>query len=100
MENIVLSSISLSEFEKMISEVLDNKIDKIALNKTATKITQERFASRKEVATALKVSLPTLNEYTKNGKLKSYRIGNRVLYKWDEVESALQEIHEKKTKNT
>ena len=34
-----------------------------------------------EVASMLKISLPTLNEWSKRGIIQSYRIGSRVLYK-------------------
>jgi hypothetical protein len=37
----------------------------------------------------LKISLPTLNEYTKKRILTGYRVGVRVLYKQSEIELAL-----------
>jgi hypothetical protein len=40
----------------------------------------------------LKISLPLLHEHTKNGILKAYRIGGRVLYRWDEVYEALEKV--------
>ena len=51
-----------------------------------------KYLTRKEVATKLHISLPTLNEYTKSGKLKAYRINGRVLYRNDEIESALTSV--------
>ncbi|MCO7355911.1 helix-turn-helix domain-containing protein, partial [Riemerella anatipestifer] len=41
--------------------------------------------NKKEVAKMLRVSLMTINNWTKQGLLTSYRIGNRVMYKKDEV---------------
>jgi len=52
---------------------------------------QDELLSRKEVAVMLKISMTTLYHWTKNGLLKSYKIGNRVLYKRSEVESAVFE---------
>jgi excisionase family DNA binding protein len=43
------------------------------------------FLSRKETVKLLHISLPTLNEWTKDGTLTSYRIRTRVLYKNEEV---------------
>ena len=50
------------------------------------------YLSRKEVAERFHISLPTLLQYTKSGKLKGHRIGRRVLYKPIEVENALNPI--------
>ena len=49
------------------------------------------YLTRFEVAKLLKISLPTLGNWTKEGILQSYRIGNRVLYKEDEIISAVKE---------
>ena len=53
---------------------------------------ETNYFTRKEVAKKLHISLPTLNEYTKSGNLKGYRIMGRILYKIDEVDSALTSI--------
>lgn len=46
------------------------------------------YLTRKEAATQLNITLPTLGHYTKRGLLTSYKIGARVLYKKSEIESA------------
>lgn len=48
--------------------------------------------TRKEAASFLGVSLPTLNSWTKDGIIKGYRINSRVRYKRVELEEALSEI--------
>jgi excisionase family DNA binding protein len=50
------------------------------------------YLTRKQVAKKLHISLPTLNEYTKTGKLKGYRINGRILYKKNEINTALTAI--------
>lgn len=45
----------------------------------------EKFLTRIEVAKLLKITLPTLHDWTKKGLLKAYRIGNRIRYKETEV---------------
>lgn len=45
----------------------------------------EKFLTRGEVARLLKITLPTLHDWTKKGLLKAYRIGNRIRYKEAEV---------------
>lgn len=51
---------------------------------------QEPFLTRKQVASLLQISLPTLHLYTKQGLLISYRIGTKVRYKAVEINNALQ----------
>jgi excisionase family DNA binding protein len=50
------------------------------------------FLSRKQVAHILGITLPTLNSYTKTGKVSAYRIGRRIRYKRNEVEKSLRLI--------
>ena len=56
------------------------------------KETTPRFLTRQEVATLLKISLPTLNEYTRTGVIKGSRIGTRVLYNEESIREAIKEI--------
>lgn len=53
----------------------------------------EKYLTRKETAVELKISLPTLNEYTKRKLITGYRFGVRVLYKQSEIETALTKIN-------
>lgn len=56
------------------------------------------YVTRFEVASMLKISLPTLSEWTKLGWLTSYKMGNRVYYKLNEVESAIEKLSNNKHK--
>jgi excisionase family DNA binding protein len=47
------------------------------------------YLTRKEVAKMLKCDLSTIHNWTTQGKLIPYGIGNRVYYKRSEVEAAL-----------
>jgi excisionase family DNA binding protein len=85
MDQILLNGISLNELLEKISQLIDTKIEQV-LNHTAKN--HSKFISRAEVAELLKITLPTLNEWSKLGWLKSYKMGNRVLYKAKEVEEA------------
>lgn len=80
---IILQGITAEEFFEKIEEIVERKInEKIKVDK------KERFTylTRNEVASLLKISLPTLHEWTKEGLIVSYRIGSRVYYKSNEVE--------------
>ena len=52
----------------------------------------EKYLTRKETAVKLKISLPTLNEYTKRNLITGYRFGVRVLYKQSEIEAGLTKM--------
>ena len=57
-----------------------------------------RYLSRNEVAKLLKISLPTLNDYTKRGIIKGSRVGTRVLYSEADIKEAVKEIPKLKYK--
>jgi excisionase family DNA binding protein len=56
------------------------------------KETAPRYLSRQEVANLLKISLPTLNEYTRTGIIKGSRVGSRVLYDEGDIREAVKDI--------
>ena len=55
--------------------------------------TEDELLSREEVCALLKISKTTLNTHTNKGDLKSYCIGNRILYKRSEVLAAVKPIN-------
>ena len=90
-ENILLSQLSFNELVEAISNDVLVKMQPL-LKPDMQPVQSEKYLSRKEVAILLKVSLPTLNEYTKDQVVKGYRVGGRVLYKQSEIESSLKGI--------
>jgi excisionase family DNA binding protein len=51
------------------------------------------YIKREEACELLSINLSSLWKHTKSGKLKSYGIGNRVLYKRSEVLDAVNPIN-------
>ena len=47
------------------------------------------FLTRKETAAKLRITLPTLHNWTREGLIKSYKLGGRVLYNTTEVYGSL-----------
>jgi excisionase family DNA binding protein len=83
---IILQGVTLEEFFKIDEEIVEKKInEKIKIEKKET----FSYLTRKEVAKMLRITLPTLHEWTKMGWLPSYRIGTRVLYKSNEIDAAV-----------
>lgn len=86
---IILSGLTLNDLLEKIGEVIDNRLGKSVPHKLEI---QSDYLSRKEVANLLKITLPTLHDWTKQGILKSYRIGTRVLYKESEIKQTLEKV--------
>lgn len=80
----IIIPLTEEEFQQQITEAIIRAMATFAPAKTETE-----YMSRNETAAKLSITLPTLNEYTKAGRIKGYKIGRRVLYRKDEVEAAL-----------
>ena len=88
MEKVIFISVPEQELRLLFGDVMDEKL-KSFIQHDKTK--SPSFVTRKETARLLRISLPTLHEYTKNGILVGYRIGGRILYKLSEIEDVLEE---------
>ena len=97
METIILHSTSLADFQEIIGDIVEAKLNQFKPEQP--KPTNGEYATRREVCDRLKISLATLHYYTKDGTLTGYRIGGRVLYKWAEVEQAVKRIETIKYKH-
>ena len=78
------SKMTLGELLQFVED-----LNKMAVN---LKPTTDKLLTRKEVANFLNISLPTLHDWTKSGRIKAYRIGSRILYKSSEVIDSLTQI--------
>jgi excisionase family DNA binding protein len=63
------------------------------------KHTDNDLITRKQAASVLGVSLPTLNEWSKSGIVTGYRISTRVRYKRSELEKSLAQMKTSKSKH-
>jgi excisionase family DNA binding protein len=97
MENLILSPIPLEQLKTVISDTIRIELSRRLDNEPQAR-TQTELLTRKETASFLGISLPTLLDYTKMGKVVGYRIGTRVRYKRAELEQALNEIKSIKAK--
>jgi excisionase family DNA binding protein len=88
MGQILFTGVTVNDLLLQIGQLIDAKISVIPVNENK----QSDYLSRKEVAKLLKITLPTLHDWTKLGYLKSYKIGTRVLYKQCEVIETLENV--------
>lgn len=84
---IILQGISLNQFMQQLQELITGKM--IEEMDGRKKEPPTSYMTRKEVVDLLRITMPTLHSWTKEGLIPSYRIGNRVLFKKDEVLKAV-----------
>jgi len=87
-QEIRIQGVSLEGLFSKFEQLIDAKIGVLP---TKSKSNSE-LLTRNEVLELLKVSAPTLRDWTKQGWLKSYQMGSRVFYKEIEVQEALDKV--------
>lgn len=85
MENVILAQVSREDLKGMISDAVSIGVEK------AIAEVRPKYLTRQEIADTYKVSLTTVHDWVKSGKLKAVKIGGRVLFPADKVTSAVQE---------
>lgn len=84
--NIFLNGITLQELAEALAPLLQQK-------QVAQVEPSNDLLNRNEVCELLNFNKTTLWKHTRSGRLKSYGIGNRVLYKKAEVLEAVKPIN-------
>jgi len=90
-QQIILIGISPEQLQDSIRTTVKSEVERIIGN-LPTPIAPPELITRKETAQILGISLPTLNEWTKNGTLPAQRIGTRVRYQRANVYASLKDI--------
>jgi len=92
MENaVMLYNLSPMELEELIRKVVGEQFE--AFRKNNSTENPDELITREEACLLLKISLTTLWNWTKKGKLIAYGIGNRVYYKRGELIESLVRIN-------
>lgn len=84
---VQLINLSTERLKEIISKTLKEHLKEIKVSEPQL---SPKYITRKEASELLKVSYVTLRSWHKNGVLKSYSIGNRVYYKTDDIQKAMQ----------
>lgn len=87
MEVIQIQNLEVSELQTLIENSVKNVLEKNSKQEPETEL-----LTRNEVAKMLQISLVTLNEWIKQGKIPALRIGTRVRFKKADVLNSLKEI--------
>lgn len=80
--------------EQLKTEISNDVFKKIAplIQSVQQPPKETELLTRKEAAKLLGVSLVTIQEWTKTGKIIGYRIASRIRYKRNEIENSLSQI--------
>lgn len=95
MKRTISTTYEPEEFKAIIEEVILTVIEGLDLSVPQT---ETQLITRQQTADLLGVSLPTLGQWAKRGIIPSYRIGNCVRYKREEVINSLKQVQSLKYK--
>ena len=93
MDKLLLTSLSFPELQSLIISSVETAVQSATAHLQAKN--EIEYLTRKQTSALLGVSLVTLSEWTKEGKVKGYRIGSRIRYKRHEIEQSLLTIKTK-----
>ncbi|WP_273215022.1 helix-turn-helix domain-containing protein [Runella zeae] len=91
MQQIITTTYTPDEFDEKIAAVVERVVRPI-LEAAVQPPHSPKLLTRNETARFLGISLPTLHDWTVNGKITANRIGTRVRYYQTDVEAALHKI--------
>lgn len=92
MENsIMLHNLAPNDLEELIRKVVIEQVE--AFRKNTSTENPDELLSREDACLLLKISLTSLWNWTKKGKLVAYGIGNRIYYKRGELIESLVRIN-------
>jgi excisionase family DNA binding protein len=88
---ITIQGIPMNDFIDALASKLNSRLEE-TIKKILSEEQTEKLLSSSEVCSLLKISKPTLNAWSRDGRLTQYRIGKRVYYKYGEVLSSMQHL--------
>jgi excisionase family DNA binding protein len=76
----------------MYNDIYSTTLDRTSEKKSLKKPKEEpKYLTRKEAATLIHITLPTLRKWVVNGTIQERRIGSRILYSEDELSQAIKD---------
>lgn len=91
MDAILFSGIDPQDFKKEILDDLKSFLQELKFLQKEEQTSD--YLTRQQVAKMLSIDLSTVHNWTKQGKLISHGIGNRVYYKRSEIEQAIVKLN-------
>ncbi|MET3732924.1 helix-turn-helix domain-containing protein [Moheibacter stercoris] len=91
MESILLTQVTPVQFEQLISEAVGKKLEEFKKIFTHTS-SNDKLLTRKESAKFFGVSISTIDNWRREGKIIPYYIGSKVRFKRGELEQAMVKL--------
>ena len=85
--SILIQNLTPEELRESIREIIREQ-----LLTFTQKEANPKYKTRREASTLLKISLPTLDDYTARGIISASRIGTRILYSEEDIIEAIKKI--------
>ena len=79
-----IQNFSKEEFQQFILSTLEQYMP------AGQKPKDENYKTRKETAELLRITLPTLNQWSRLGIIQSCRVGSRVLYRMSDIDACIK----------
>lgn len=86
--NIQFIQFSPEQLKEIISECIKGELSELS-KELGIKESSQIVFTRKQTAKILGIDLSTLWSWTKNHKIQSYGISNRVYYKYQDIQDSL-----------
>ncbi len=84
-----------AEFKTLLADCISESVRAEMYKVISNQKPEKTIYTRQETAELLDISLPTLNEYTKQGFIVAHRLGYKVRYKLEDIQKALTRIKTK-----
>jgi excisionase family DNA binding protein len=90
MIDYILSPVPFADLEGIVARAIKVEFD--AIRKDENVPDPDELLTRRQAATFLGLSLPTLHDYTTRGIVTAYRLGSRVRYKKGDLLNCLLKV--------
>ena len=80
--------VTSEHLREIVREVIVEEVPKLIPQKS----TDGKYYTRKEAAKRARITMPTLDKYILEGKIKAHRLGRRVLFSEEDIKTAVEEM--------
>lgn len=91
---IALINLTIPEYKEILKETISTELERL-LNEVLDDKSKDDFLTRYETSKLLNLSLPTITKYVKQGIIPAHRIGNRILFKRNELLDSLKDVQKR-----
>jgi predicted DNA-binding transcriptional regulator AlpA len=88
--SVILQNVTYEQFVKLMSDVFREQLKEFK-KELNTKADNDDLLTREQTATLLQINLSTLYHWTNKGRVKPYRLLNKVYYKRSEIMASLSQ---------